>query len=102
MEFYKGIIQGRIGLKSTWIYRFVLKSLWNQICLEKYLKTLKSLEKSLNFTILNNIGGFNTVFGDLNKYKIVVLSFGAAQAAPNKGTTILYTFSKIYIFSNAV
>ena len=66
-----------------------------QDCLEKYLKikfalkstwkTLKGLEKSLNFT-----GGFNSVFGDLNQYKIVMSLFGAAYAAPNKGTTILY------------
>ena len=28
--------------------------------------------------------------------------FGAAYAAQNKDTTILYSFSKIYIFSNAV
>ena len=27
---------------------------------------------------------------DLNKYKIVVPLFGAAYAAPNKSTTILY------------
>ena len=32
----------------------------------------------------------NTVFGDLNQYKTVVPLFGAAYAAPNKGTTILY------------
>ena len=29
------------------------------------------------------------VFEDLNQYKIVVPLFGAAYAAPNKGTTIL-------------
>ena len=29
-------------------------------------------------------------FGDLNQYKIVVPLFGAAYAAPNRGTTILY------------
>ena len=28
--------------------------------------------------------------GDLNQFKIVVPLFGAANAAPNKGTTILY------------
>ena len=33
---------------------------------------------------------FNTVDRDLNPYKIVVPLFGAANAAPNKGTTILY------------
>ena len=30
------------------------------------------------------------MFGDLNQYKIVVPLFGAAIAAPNKATTILY------------
>ena len=30
------------------------------------------------------------MFGDLNQYKIVVPLFGAAYAAPNKGTIILY------------
>ena len=29
-------------------------------------------------------------YGDLNQYKIVVPLFGAAYAAPNIGTTILY------------
>ena len=32
----------------------------------------------------------DSVFGDLNQYKINVPLFGAAYAAPNKGTTILY------------
>ena len=31
-----------------------------------------------------------TVFEDLNQYKIMVPLFGAAYAAPNKGTIILY------------
>ena len=52
--------------------------------LEKHSKALKSL-LILPFTV-----GFNTVFGDLNQYKLVVPLFGAAYAAPNKGTTILY------------
>ena len=30
------------------------------------------------------------MFEDLNQYQIVVPLFGAAYAAPNKGTTILY------------
>ena len=42
------------------------------------------------------------MFGDLNQYIIVVHLFGAAYAAPNKGSTILYSFSKIYICSSAV
>ena len=44
-------------------------------------KSLKSLEKSLNSTIFCR---------DLNQYKIVVPLFGAAYAAPNIGTTIIY------------
>ena len=42
-------------------------------------------------------GGFNTVFGDLNQYKIVVPLFDAAYAAPNNGTTIF-----ILIFKNLI
>ena len=42
------------------------------------------------------------MFGKLKQYKIVMPLFGAAYAAPNKGTTILYLFSKTNIFSNAV
>ena len=34
--------------------------------------------------------GLSTVDRDRNKYKIVVPVFGAAYAAPNIGTTILY------------
>ena len=53
----------------------------------------KGLEKSLNsFSV-----GINTVDRDLNQNKSVVPLFGAANAAanagPNKGTTILYKFS---------
>ena len=65
--------KGITGFAQAW--KFALKWTW---------KTHKGLEKSLNFTIT---GGFNTVFGDLNQYYIVVPLFGAA---PNKGTTILY------------
>ena len=50
-------------------------------------KTLKGIEKLLNFTIYRRI---QQCFWDLNQYKIVVPFFGAAYAAPNKGTTILY------------
>ena len=45
---------------------------------------LKGLEKSLNSFFI----GLNTVDRDLYQYKVVVPSFGAANAAPNKGTTI--------------
>ena len=65
--------------------KFALKSTW---------KTLKGLEKFLNFTIW--------FFGGLNQYKIVVLLFGAAYAAPNKGTIILQRFSKTNIFCNGL
>ena len=37
--------------------------------------------------------GVSTVDRDLIQYKIVVPLFGAAYAAPNIGTTILYSFS---------
>ena len=63
-------------------------------CLEKSLKikfVLKSTCKNTQSPwILPFTGGFNTVFGDLNQYKIAVPLLGAAYAAPNKGTTILY------------
>ena len=43
------------------------KSLKIKFSLKSTSKTLKGLEMSLKFT-----GGFNTVFGDLNQYKIVM------------------------------
>ena len=58
--------------------KFALKSTW---------KTLKGVDKSLNFTIYKRI---QQCFGDLNQYQIVVPLFGAAYAAPNIGTTVLY------------
>ena len=56
--------------------KFALKSTW------KHSKALK------NPWILPFIERFNTVFGDLNQYEIVVPLFGAAYAAPNNGFTI--------------
>ena len=53
-------------------------------------KSLKGIEKSLNSSISVEL---NAVDRDLNQYKIVVPLFGAANAAPNKGTTISYSFS---------
>ena len=50
-------------------------------------KSLKSIVKSSNSIIFV---GLSTVDSDLNQYKIVVPIFGAAYAAPNIGTTILY------------
>ena len=78
------------------------KSLKIEIALKSTWKTLKKSWKVLEFYHLQGSGGFNTVFCDLNQYEIAVPLFGAAYAAPNKGTTIAYSFSKIYIFSNAV
>ena len=56
-----------------------------QGCLEKSLKIEFALKRILPFT-----GGYNSVFRDLNQYIMVVPLFGAAYAAPKKGTTILY------------
>ena len=50
-------------------------------------KAQKNLEKSLNSLFSE---GINTVDRDLNKNKNVLPLFGAANAAPNKGTTILH------------
>ena len=66
---------------------FLEKSLKIKSALKSTGKSLKSLEKSLNFTISI---GLSTVDRDLNQYKIVVPLFGAAYTAPNIGTTILY------------
>ena len=53
--------------------------------MENHSKALKS--PLILFSV-----GLNTVDRDLNQYKIAVPLFGAAYAAPNKGTTILYLF----------
>ena len=81
----------RTGLKSTWIYMAFLKSPWKLNLpwkvLEKYSNALKS-----HWILLFSVG-FNTVDGDLDQYKVIVVPlFGAAYAAPNKGTTMLYLF----------
>ena len=83
------------GEYFIWKFYTPEKYLNIQDCLEKSLKikfalkstgkTLKGLEKSLNFTIYRSIQHF----GDPNQYKIVVSLFGAAYAAPNKDTTII-------------
>ena len=64
--------------------------------LEKPSNTLKSP------WIVPFTGGFNTVLGDLIQYKTVVPLFGAAYAAQNKSSTILYKFSKTNIFSDGL
>ena len=81
------IFRVRTCLKSTWIYRTVLKSPWNWNFPWKVLEKHKKAWKSP--WILPFTGGFNTVIGDLNQYKLVVPLFGAAYAALNKGTTFL-------------
>ena len=80
------------------IQDYLEKSL-KKVCFEKYWKNTQRLWKVLEFYHLQE---YSTLFADLNQYKIVVPLFGAAYAAQNKGTTILYLFSKTNIFSNAV
>ena len=66
---------------------FLEKALKIKYALKSTGKSLKGLEKSLSFSIFC---GINTVDRDVNQNKTVVPLFGAANAAPNKGTTILY------------
>ena len=63
---------------------FLEKSLKIKSALKSTGKSLISLKKSLFFSV-----GLSTVDRDLNQYKITVPLFGAANAAPNKGTIIL-------------
>ena len=67
--------------------RFLKKSLKVKSVFKSTGKSLKSLRKSLNSTVSV---GLSTVDRHLNQYKIIVPLFGAAYAAPNKGTTVLY------------
>ena len=60
------------------------------MCFEKYWIITQKHWKVLEFYYFSV--GLSTVDRDLNQYKIVVPVFGAAYAAPNKGTTILYLF----------
>ena len=79
-------LQGSHRLEKYWnLEGFLEKSLKNKYALKSTGKSLKCLEKSLNSSTAHN-----TVDRDLNQFKIVVSLFGAANAAPNKGTTILY------------
>ena len=76
------------------------KVLENKICLEKYLKNTKMPWKVFEFYHLQE--DLTLFFEGLNQYKIVVPLFGAADAAPNKGTTILHWFSKTDLLSNGL
>ena len=88
------------GLKVLEYTGLSSKVLENKIYLEKYLKNTQRLWKVLEF---NHLQEDSTLFfGGLNQYKIVMPLFGAAYAAPNKGTTILHWFSKANIFSNGL
>ena len=69
---------------------FLEKSMKIKPALKSTGKLLKGLEKSLNSLFSLEL---NTVDRDLNQYKIVVPLFGAANAAPNKDTTISSSFS---------
>ena len=66
---------------------FLEKSLKIKSALKSTGKLLKSLESP--YIILFSVG-LSTVDRGLNQYKIDVPLFGAAYAAPNIGTTILY------------
>ena len=63
-----------------------MKDLEHKICHEKYLKNTQRPSKVLEFYHLPED---STVVLGLSQYKIVVPLFGAAYAAPNKGTIIL-------------
>ena len=67
---------------------FLEKSLKIKSALKSTGKSLKGIERSLNSSVF-----CRTVDRDLYQYKIVVPLFDAANAAPNKGTTISYSFS---------
>ena len=84
----KALYRVRTGLKSTWIWRTFLKSPWK---LNLPWKVLENLSKALKSAwILLFSVWLSTVDRGLNQYKMVVPIFGAAYAAPNKGTSILY------------
>ena len=65
---------------------FLEKSLKTKYALKSTLESLQGLEKSLNFIIFCR----TTLNGGLDLYKFGVPLFGAAYAAPNRSTTILY------------
>ena len=100
------------GMKESREQRVVLQvnvilgfaQAWKYLNLEGFLE--KTLKLNLPWKVLENHSkalkspwillfpvGLSTIDGELNQYKIVVPIFGAAYAAPNKGTTILYYYS---------
>ena len=89
---YEVLIRVRTGLKSNWIYRTVLKSPWklnlSWKVLEKHWKALKSP------WILTFTGGFNTVFGYPNQYKLVYLYFVQHMLHQIKATQCYSNFLK--------
>ena len=88
--FFWGLIQCSHRLeKYLNLEGFLEKSLRNTSTMKSTGKSLKSLVKSLKFTIFV---GLSTADRELNQYKIVVPLFGSAYAAPNIGAAILYKF----------
>ena len=84
-----GIIQGSLRLENYLnLEGFLEKSFKIKSALKSTGKLLKSLEKSLNLVLFSV--GLSTVDKELNQYKMLVPLFGAAYAAPNIDTTILY------------
>ena len=84
---YSQVDQGSHRLeKYLSVEGFLKKFLKIKYGLKSTGKSCEGLEKSLNSSISV---GINTVDRDLNQNKTVVPLFGAANAAPNKGTTIL-------------
>ena len=79
LNFFCSVYLNLVGFLETSLkFKSALKSTG------KSLKALKSL-RILLFSV-----GLSTVDRELNQYKIGVPLFGAANAAPNIGTTILY------------
>ena len=86
----------RTGLKSTWIYRAVLKSPWklnlSSKVLEKHSKALKSL------WILPFTGGFNTDFWDQNQFKLWCLYLVQLMLHQIKAPQFYTNFLKLLSF----
>ena len=80
-EFAKGL-EKYLNLESFLEKSFKIKS-----ALKSTRKSLKSLKSP--WILLFSVG-LSNVDRDLSQYSIVVPLFGAAYAAPNRGTTILY------------